>query len=85
MGATNMNWITKHDTVKRTMTHEFEMGFAVVVDWENMQVLTSRNGVLISRADMNEGISLADYERLLLSVEASVEQLKRFENANSDK
>jgi hypothetical protein len=84
MGKT-YNWNTVHDTANRTMTHEFEMGFAVVVDWKNTQIMTTRDGALVTKVDFKENkLSLDDYENILVKVQASVEQLKSFQNVKND-
>ena len=85
MGKTNQAWTTTHDTANRTMTHEFEFGFAVVVDFGNTKLKTLKNGVLLTSSDFKKNkVTLSDYEELLSTIESSVERLRCFDNGNSE-
>lgn len=68
------NFEAKHDHVNRTMTTEIPP-FSVVVYWETGLVKTFKNGKRMEIYDMLDGFSLADYEKLLLTVEQSATEL----------
>lgn len=68
-------WSTVHDTENRTMTHEFDLGFAVVVDFGRKKVSTAKDGAITTSLSL-DGFSLTDYENFLLQTEAAVEMLK---------
>ena len=78
-------WDTEHDTANRTMTHKFDFGFCVVVDWENMALIQARNGEQISKSNFcDDHLSLFDYETLLLKTEKEVERLKCFQDGDGE-
>lgn len=78
-------WTTTHDTQNRTMTHHFEHGFKVLVDWKNTQIIASKNDKIIAKTNMEvEKITLTEYEDILLTIEKSVEQLNEFKNGKND-
>jgi hypothetical protein len=78
-------WDTEHDTANRTMTHKFDFGFCVVVDWENMKLIQTKNGELKSSSNfIDEHLDLDDYEDLLLKTEKEVERLKCFQDGDGE-
>lgn len=76
-------WSTVHDTENRTMTHEFDLGFAVVVDFGIKKISTVNDGIIATSLAL-DGFSLTDYENFLLHTEAAVEMLKSKGYADRD-
>lgn len=68
-------YTTEHDTAAMTMTHRFDAGFEVIVDFRNETLTVSRNGEIKSKDSIN-GMTLANYERFLAGVYNSSQELK---------
>ena len=70
MGKTKA-WVTTHDTVERTMTHDFGSETKIIVDWNFMRILKLKNGELVKSLEMAD-YTLDKYESLLLETEIEV-------------
>ncbi len=76
------NFQTVHDTVNRAMVQTKEP-YTVVVSWKNRTIRVLKEDKLIDEISMDDGFTLGDYERLLLNIEDSINQLKAFRNDRS--
>jgi hypothetical protein len=77
---TVFNYETSHDTAKQTMSHTIKP-FTVVVDWKEKTIRTMKGEIQIELLSFkNDDFSLAQYEKLLLTVEANANDLNKFHN-----
>lgn len=56
---------TEHDTVNRTMTHTFPIGFSMCVDFKEKVIISAKKGIVFERqTDFN----MVAYERALIAM-----------------
>lgn len=72
----NYDYQTTHETSEKTMTHHMSAGYKVLVDFKNLKVITSRNGEVIDRMEMEQVGSLKKYEQHLARVAEAAETMK---------
>ncbi len=77
------NFQTVHDTVNRMMVQTKDP-YTIVVSWNSRRIRILKDDSLIDEIDFEEDFTLGDYERLLLSIEESINQLKVFTNDRSE-
>lgn len=70
MGKTK-SWITSHQTVERTMTHDFGSGIKIIVDWNFSRVMKLKDGCVVENIPMEE-FTLSKYEQLLIDTEKEI-------------
>lgn len=68
-------YTTEHNTAAKTMIHTMKAGYIVRVLFPEGIIEIERNGVTKQTLPI-EGISLADYERLLSQVEESANEME---------
>jgi hypothetical protein len=74
------NFETTHDTANKTMSHSIKP-FTVVVDWKAKTIRTMKGEVQIELLSFaTDNFSLAQYEKLLLTVEKNANELNKFHN-----
>lgn len=64
------NWKTEHDTAHRIMTHTFNKGVRVIINWRKLTLTIERYRRTLDVFPITgDGYTIADHERLLGEVE----------------